>query len=572
MSATHVLLELAGNVVLLLWGLHMVQSGLTRAFGADLRHILGAGLRNRWSAFLAGLGVTTLLQSSTATGLMAAGFSATGLMPLAPALAVMLGANVGTALIVQLLSFDVAPLVPVLLVTGFVAFRRGGRTRTRGLGRAALGLGLMLLSLQLLVAAVERSAEVPGLRSLLGLLTADPLVALALAAVLTWAAHSSVAVVLLVASLAGGQVIGVEAALAMVAGANLGSAVNPVLEGPGGNPAARRLAVGNLLNRLAGCALLLAALDPAVRLLGGWTDPARLVADAHVAFNLLMALLFIGILPWIAAGLSRLFPDRVTAVDPGAPQYLDPAALRAPHVAIANAAREAMRMADTVEAMLRGTLEVLRTDDRRVLDQVRAMDDVLDRLHAAIKRYLTQISLEDLDEQDARRASDVLTLTINLEHVGDIIDRNLMDLAAKKMRRRLRFSEEGAAEIAGLLERLIETGRLAAAVFVSGDARSARALLKEKEVVRTLEARAIEAHVARLRAGRMESQETSTLHLDILRDLRRINAHLASAAYPVLDPLGELRSSRLKEADGGLAAVAAPDSRPETGPSPGGAL
>jgi phosphate:Na+ symporter len=489
-----------------------------------------------------------LLQSSTATGLMVASFTATGMVSLMPALSAMLGANVGSTLIVQLLAFDVSRIAPVLLLAGFLAFRRGGKTRTRDLGRVGIGLGLLLLALHLLLATVEPAGTAPALRGLLGVLTADPAVALAVAAVLTWAAHSSVAVVLLVASLAGAGVVSPEAAVAMVAGANLGSAVNPLVEGPSGDPAARRLPVGNLLNRGLGCVLVLAFLEPIAAGLGRVSaDGGLLAANFHLAFNLGLAALFIGPLPWVARLLVRLFPERVTVADPAAPQYLDRAALRAPHVAIANAAREALRMSDSVDAMLRGALDAFRTDDRKLVHEIRRMDDVLDRLHDAIKRYLTQISLEDLDERDARRVSDVLTFTINLEHVGDIVDRNLMEAAARKIRRKLRFSDEGAAEVAGMLERLSETQRLAAAVFVSGDLRSARALMKEKEIVRDLETRATEAHFARLRAGRAESVETSALHLDILRDLRRINAHLVAAAYPVLDQSGELRPSRLRE-------------------------
>ncbi|MBF5095127.1 Na/Pi cotransporter family protein [Azospirillum sp. INR13] len=550
MQATRVLLELAGNVVLLLWGLHMVQSGLTRALGGDLRRILGAGLRNRWTAFLSGMGITMLLQSSTATGLMATGFTANGLVSLMPALAVMLGANVGSTLIVQVLAFDVAHVAPVLLLGGFLAFRRGSRTRSRDLGRVAIGLGLMLLSLHLLVATIAPAENAPMLQRMLGMLTADPVVAVLLAAILSWAAHSSVAAILLIASLAGGGVIGPEAAVAMVAGANLGSAVNPVIEGPGGdghNPAARRLPVGNLVNRIAGCLIVVPLLGPITAGLQAVSpDATRLAANFHLAFNLAMAALFIGPLPWFARVLTRLFPERVAVADPAMPLYLDRSALRIPHLAIANASREALRMADTVDSMLRGALDVIQTDDRKRVQEIRRMDDVLDRLHDAIKRHLTQINVEDLDEQDARRVSDVLTFTINLEHVGDIVDRNLMEAASKKIRRKLRFSTEGAAEIAGMLERLSETQRLAAAVFVSGDIRSARALMREKEVIRDLETSATEAHFARLRAGRTESVETSALHLDILRDLRRINAHLVAAAYPVLDQSGELLPSRLK--------------------------
>lgn len=550
MQATRVLLELAGNVVLLLWGLHMVQSGLTRALGGDLRRILGAGLRNRWTAFLSGMGITMLLQSSTATGLMATGFTATGLVSLMPALAVMLGANVGSTLIVQILAFDVAHVAPVLLLGGFIAFRRGARTRSRDLGRVAIGLGLMLLSLHLLLVTIAPAENAPMLRRMLAMLTADPVVAVMLAALLSWAAHSSVAAILLIASLAGGGVIGPEAAVAMVAGANLGSAVNPVVEGPGGdgrNPAARRLPVGNLINRLVGCLIVVPLLGPITAGLQAVSpDATRLAANFHLAFNLAMAGLFIGPLPWFARVLTRMFPERVAVADPAMPLYLDRSALRVPHLAIANASREALRMADTVDSMLRGALDVIQTDDRKRVQEIRRMDDVLDRLHDAIKRYLTQINVEDLDERDARRVSDVLTFTINLEHVGDIVDRNLMEAASKKIRRRLRFSTEGAAEIAGMLERLSETQRLAAAVFVSGDVRSARALIHEKEVIRDLETSATEAHFARLRAGRKESVETSALHLDILRDLRRINAHLVAAAYPVLDQSGELLPSRLK--------------------------
>ncbi|MGF7176942.1 Na/Pi cotransporter family protein [Azospirillum doebereinerae] len=557
MQATEVLLALAGNVVLLLWGLHMVQSGLTRAFGGDLRNILAVGLRNRWSAMAAGLGVTTLLQSSTATGLMVTGFAATGVMPLVPALAVMLGANVGTTLIVQLFAFDAARLAPVLLLAGFLAFRRGARTRTRDLGRVGIGLGLMLLSLHLLLLTVEPAGNAPALREVLGVLTGDPVIAMLLAAALTWAAHSSVAIVLLIASLAGTQVIPPEAAIAMVAGANLGSAVNPILEGPkgdgpAGNPAARRLPVGNLLNRAVGCLIVLVLADPiaaGMQRLSG--SGGRLAADFHLLFNVALAALFVLPLPAIAKLLIRLFPERVTVADPSAPIHLDRAALGAPHIAIANAARETLRMSDTVEVMLRGALDVFRSDDRKLIQEIRRMDDVLDRLQSAIKDYLTHIEPEEMDDSDARRATDILTLVINLEHVGDIIDRNLMDSASKKIKRRLRFSDEGAAEIAGMLERLVATQRLAAAVFVSGDLRTARTLMREKEVIRALETQATEAHFTRLRAGRSESLETSALHIDILRDLRRINAHLVAAAYPVLDQSGELRASRLKERDGG---------------------
>ena len=258
-----VLLDLLGGVSLLLWGLHMVQSGIVRAFGAQIKGWLGRVLQSRLNALLAGIGVTTLLQSSTATALMLSSFSAAGMVGLAPAMAVMLGANIGTTLIVQLLTFDSSFLAPLLLFSGVIAFRRGSKTITRDLGRVAIGLGLMLLSLHILLFTLAPAEHAPVVRELLAALTGEPLLTLLIGALFTWAAHSSVAIVLLTMSLAYSNFITPAAALALVLGANLGSALNPMFEGhAGGNPAHRRLPVANLCNRIVGCLLFLPLREP----------------------------------------------------------------------------------------------------------------------------------------------------------------------------------------------------------------------------------------------------------------------------------------------------------------------
>ena len=253
-----VLLDLMGGVALLLWGLHMVLSGVLRAFGPNLRRFLGKALRNRFTAFGAGLALTAVMQSSTATGLMTASLAADGVVSLVPALAIMLGANVGTTLIVQVLSFNVSAAAPVLFVIGLITFRVGGQSLTRALGRIAIGLGLTLLALHILVDTLAPAEQAPAVRALLGSITNDPILCIMIAAALTWAAHSSVAVVLLVMSLAYSHFVTAEAALALVLGANLGSAINPLLEGGiRGDPASRRLPLGNLINRLVGILIAL---------------------------------------------------------------------------------------------------------------------------------------------------------------------------------------------------------------------------------------------------------------------------------------------------------------------------
>ncbi|WP_342241256.1 Na/Pi cotransporter family protein [Inquilinus sp. OTU3971] len=559
MTGALILLTLAGYVALLLWGVHMVSTGVMRAFGSDLRRVLGRSLRYRLNAFLVGLGVTAALQSSTATGLMATSFVASGVIGLAPALGVMLGANVGTTLIVQVLSFKIALVAPILILVGVIAFKHGGRTRTRDLGRVWIGFGLILLALHLLVVTIEPAAQVPALRAVFGVVASAPVVGVLIAAVLAWAAHSSVAVVLLIMSLAGAGVVSPTAVVTLVLGANLGSAINPVLEGAGsGSPAARRLPVGNLLTRVVGAVIALPLVTPIVELLLRLeADPARLAANVHTAFNLVLAIPFFIALPAAATLLEWLLPDRPENLqDPGAPLHLDDGALSDPHLALANAARETLRMADIVEGMLRGVVDAFQADDRRRVAEISRMDDGVDGLHRAIKLYLTRISRDGFDDEAGRRYSDVLSFAINLEHIGDIIDKNLMELAAKRVRFRLAFSAEGTEEIRAMCERLLANLKLAVAVFMTGDARAAARLIAEKEVFRELERHATETHFLRLREGRLESIETSSLHLDILRDTRRINSHITAVGYPALDAANGARPMSVQERSSGWAEAA----------------
>ena len=545
------LLQLAGYVALLLWGVHMVQTGVQRAFGAKLRSFLGGALRNRLNAFLAGIGVTAILQSSTATGLMVTGFATGGLVDLVPALAVMLGANVGTTLIVQLLSFNVLDVAPALILIGVLMFRRA-TAGTRDFGRVLIGLGLVLIALSQFVDIVTPYEDVPNLKMFLGAISNQPLVDVVLAAGLTWAAHSSVAIVLLIMSFGGNNVVPPEAAFALVLGANLGTAINPVLEGAtGGDPAGKRLPLGNLLNRSIGVVLGLIALPYAgTFLVSIEPDPARAVADFHTAFNLILAAVFFPLLRPYAALLRRLLPTRVDPADPAQPMYLAPVASEAPVIAIGAAAREAMRLADVLETMLLGLRDAFARADRRQIGETKRLDDVMDKLNTAIKAYLASLDPDFLNDDDHSRVAEILSFATHMEQAGDIVDKSLLGLAMKKLRRGLAFSEEGQSELLEIIDRLIANVRAAASLFMTGDDRAARLLAAEKEAFRSLEAAATASHFGRLRAGRVDTAETSSLHLDALRDLKRINAHLvASAAYPVLERKGGLLLSRLREAE-----------------------
>lgn len=337
------LIGLAGHIALLLWGTRMVQTGIQRAFGPSLRAFLGRVLSNRFKAFVAGLGVTAVLQSSTATGLMASGFAAGGLVGLMPALSVMLGANVGTTLIVQVLSFDVAALYPAL-VLGWV---HHVQTRCQSTGqRPRKGRnwpGFMLLALHQLLGVMTQYEDSSALSYVLRNIAATPIVGVLLAAILTWAAHSSVAIVLLIMSLASKGLVDPYQAYALVLGANLGTSVNPVVEGhSGGDFASKRLPLGNLLTRIVGVVAALSALGPLTGLIGMLDDdPSRSVANFHTAFNLVLAVLFIPFLQPYADFIVRMLPEKINDTDPSKARYLDPSARETPVVALGAAAREA---------------------------------------------------------------------------------------------------------------------------------------------------------------------------------------------------------------------------------------
>jgi phosphate:Na+ symporter len=383
-------------------------------------------------------------------------------------------------------------------------------------------------------------------------------------AIVSWAVHSSVASVLLIMSLAYSQFITPYAALALVLGANLGSAINPVFEGARrDNPASYRLPVGNLANRLIGVVIVAPFLGPIARLLQSWQpDLAKMTAVFHIAFNLTTALMFIGLLDAMARLLRKLFPNRVQATDPSRPRYLDESALETPSLALADAARETLHMGDLVEVMLRKVMAAMMTNDRALVDEVSRMDNSVDNLDESIKLYVTKLTRGSLDEREGQRAMEIISFAINLEHMGDIIDKNLSELATKKIKRRFQFSPEGAEELSAFHKRTMDSLRIAFGVFMSGDVNEARKLLAEKVNLRNVELAATERHLDRLREGRPESIETTSLHLDVLRDLRRIHSHICSVAYSVLDAAGEVPAHR--EAETELATLPSPAAQPSS--------
>lgn len=537
-SGTTLLINLAGAIALLLWGSHMISTALQRGFGTPLRNWMGRHLTHRWMALLAGIGITGLLQSSTAVSLMATSFTAAGTLSLAPALAVMLGANVGSTLVVQLMSFNTAIAIPLLMLSGFMVFKMRDHTGFESAGCALIGLGLMLMALSLLGATLGHIETTPVFHAVMQGLEGDTLIALLVAIILTLICHSSVAVILLIASLAATGVMTPVTAMVLVLGANIGGALPPVLNA--GSAVARRLPVGNLLIRGAGCVVALAMMPLLSQLAGrlALTTP-QLVVWFHTAFSAVLAVAFIGLTAPMARLLERLLPEAERTGSAAMPMYLDEAGLDIAYIGLSNSVRESLRAADMLNTMLDRLRALFNAPHRHSAAEIRQLDHQLDGLSAAIRAYLADLGHDGLSDADADRAQEILMFVINVEHAGDILSSSLAQLATRRSLRGELFSEFELHNIGLLHTEMLTSLRLAVTAFLGEDLAAAHQLVRRKDVIRQIEATASREHFKKLRDDKSAWAESGDIFQRVLRDYRRVHHHIAAVAYPVIDRLSD---------------------------------
>lgn len=550
MSGSLVLLHLAGAVALLLFATRQVRTGVERAYGDLLRIRLRGVLKNPLMAVGAGAALAICLQSATAVALIVGSFAGSGIVSGTAGILAVLGADVGSSLVVKLLSFNLEFLTPICLVAGTALFMATSRRQLLQLGRILIGIGLLILALRLIGEASEPLRESHILPVIVNFLSGDPVTAFLVAVIMTWLFHSSVAAILLVAALAARGLVPGDLGVVLVLGANLGGGIIAVALSRAASRPARIVPVANLIVRGVGALTALTALiliDPPLAWLGT-TAPEQLV-NAHIAFNVMLVIVAMPL-----AGVVFRLAEKLVGLDTPEPEddiataeisALSEAALDAPAQALANAAREVMRVCETVEVMLARIMELYEEADDQKIKALAALDDRIDRKHAAIKLYLAKVTSHTLTEDEALRCQELIGACVKLEQVGDIIVHNMLAHVRKKMERRVEFTPEGWRELTSFHAAVLANARLAFNVLVSRDAATARQLVEEKDRLRDLEKDTSRSHFARLREGTVNSLETSTIHLDTIRDLKQINSLLASMAYPVLEEHGLLRGSRL---------------------------
>ncbi|WIY52410.1 Na/Pi cotransporter family protein [Devosia sp. YIM 151766] len=536
MNVYLVLINIAGAVTLLLWATRMVRTGMERSQKAVLHRLLSQGKRGHIKSAALGGFVAILLQSSTAVALIAAGFAASGKLTLSAGLATMLGADLGSAVVVQLLSVNPAWLMPLLMIAGGLMFFRSQNRDIRQAGRIVIGIALILMSLRLIGEATAPLREAPLLPDVVAYLAGDPFTAFLLAAIFTWIIHSSVAFVLLVATFAMQGLVPFELGAALVLGANMGSSIIAFMLTRAGTAAARRITLGNFIFR-ASLAVVGLGLLWLSHLPGTWLGPdaARQIINFHLLFNVVLLLIALPLttpMARLTLRLVRAGPEREQLLVP--PSRLDDRLIEQPALALASAKRELLRMAEIVERMLQPVMELYESADPEKIREIKQLEHAVNAAQSDIKLYLSRIRYAHPNGPEALRGQELAQLAINLEYVGDAVVKTLVKLAETRAEQKVKFSPAGWRELNDLHYRVVENLHLALNVLMSDDRASAELLLEQKASLGHAGRASATEHLVRLREGAQRSIATSDLHLETVRALKNINSLLASVAYPVL--------------------------------------
>ena len=542
-----VLIELVGAIALLLWGLRMVRTGMMRAYGSHLKRLARQNEGRLIPMLGSGFLFAILIQSSTATAIIVASFAGQNILSISSALIVILGADIGTAVAVILASQKITVLSPILLAIGIFGFLSTEKNKLRNLFRAIAGLGLILLALSMVNYIGTGLANLQEFNTVMQVFVSQPFLMLLFGVVLTYLAHSSLAIVLLVVGFVQSGLLLTDAGLFLVLGANVGSGLLPVVANWKAKRNAKIPVKANFLIRVLGVTAVFPFVGPLLAVLGDSLPAYSTPAFFHLSLNIGVAIIGLVLLPLmikLVANLESADSESAQAIEP---KNLDETAFSSPSKALACAKREALNMANITQIMLRNTLPILKEGNDELRQEIAVMEDDVERLFNAIKIYIARIMREELTEEEAQRAMDLLSFTANMEHMSDIIEGSLMELAVKKANLGTQFSQQGLTEITALHEAVESTFELAINTFISEDSDLARMLFDAKASIRELESKSVTTHLERIGTGISQSIETSSLHLDIIRDLKRINSHLTSIAYPVLKASGKVPKTKWKK-------------------------
>jgi len=535
-SAGEIIIQIIGGVCLLLWGVNLIGSGLNKAFGSQLRKFISTSTDSRFKAFGVGAFSALVLQSSMATCVIASSFAVRNIITLPAAIAVMIGADVGTTLSAQLMSLDLAWLMPVMMTMGYAVSKIMKDTMYKNLGGFFVGIALVLLALAHITSTAAYLKNSETLHLIMLPLQQQPVLAVAFSAIITWVVHSSLGMVLLYTGLASSGVLPIDIALYMVLGSNLGGAIAPVILTASEVPSGRRIPIANLIIKVITVIAIMPFMSQYILpfIEAKSLIDTRIVVNFHTAFNLFVALLSLPIVSYLSNFLLGIIPDPKKEDDTTRPRHLDATALSNPRAALACASREVFRVCEIVQQMFDDSLTVLRNNDYKLLLKICDDERTVDSLYIDIKEYLSHIERTNMTDEDIFKYMQILKFSTNLEYMGDVIDKGLMNSARKKINAQDSFSRQGYGEIASFHENVKCNIKDAQNLLMTADLKMAEDLVERKIKLRENEQSGMENHLKRLSQGIVETKATSTIHMDIIRDFMRINSHASAIAYDVI--------------------------------------
>ncbi len=531
----YVIISFLGGIALLLYGIRLAGEGFQKAAGGRLRSLLASLTKNKYTSMGVGALITAILQSGSAATVMLIGFVSSGLMNLNQTIGVILGADIGTTVTIQLLAFRIYNFALLFVALGVILKFLGKRSIVQDIGQGILGFAFIFFAIKIMSQSMGTFKHSIYLKSFITYAATSPALGIILSALLTAFVHSGTAVIGMVIALSLQHLVSMDVAIPIILGANIGNGAPALIASIGANVEAKQVAVAHILFKVLGVVLLYPFIGEFQRLVEfSASDMPRQIANAHTFFNVGIAMLFLPFADHFANFVRKIVPERAGEERFG-PKYLDPHVLDTPSLALGQATREALRMAEIVRWMLQESMKAFIKNDRDLIYRIEQRDDEVDLLDKEIKMYLTHIAQSTLSKEESKREFELIAFTSNMENIGDIIDKNLMELAKKKIASGVYFSEEGLKEIIDFHQKVLENFDLSISAFVNRDKAIAQKVLRHKVHLGELEKELRQAHINRLHRGLKESIDTSAIHLDVLSNLKRINSHITNIAYPVLE-------------------------------------
>lgn len=543
------LINIAGAAALLIWAVRLLRTGVERAYAVQLRTVLRRSNSSRWQAAGNGVIAALCLQSATAVAVLVSNFTIKGGVGLWAGIAILLGADIGSAIVSQILLVRQEFMIPLLLLVGVVLFLRSSRNELRQFGRILIAIALIFVSLEMIRTATAPLTDSPAAASVMAYLGTDIVTSFLIGALFAWAVHSSVAAVLFFVTLNTQGLLPVSGAAAMILGANAGGAFLAFVLTLTAAPTARKMVIANLGLRGGGAALMLVAISQGLFELS-WLgeDPARQAINLHLAFNFGLALVCLPLLGMIVKVVEALIPSAtdatITHIHTSA---LDPATLSHPNRALDCAAREILKIGEQAESMLRSVPRLYEDWDDALVKAMEEKAELVRSMHEDTKLFLAQLNHEKLREEQRERSSDLANIAYHLETAAEAISTGLIDQVRQIRAENSEFSKDGLKDIRDFHDRVLANAQLALSVLMLGAPDAARQLLRAKEKVRDAEKNLQEKHLERLRAGVEASFATSRMHQETLRILKSVNTAFATIGYPIAAKSGDLLSTRLSK-------------------------